>query len=94
MAFGPDLQHHGVVLSDHWAQGLGPQRRDCDQQRIIRVLAHPAVQVAIVGARIPAYLEESLGALDLALGQADLAEIDTIMAAAVLAGGPAPEGMS
>jgi len=58
------------------------------------VLANPAVQVAIVGARTPAHLDESLGALDLTLSQADLAEIDHIMAAAVPVGGPTPEGMS
>ncbi|SRR5712691_5558429 len=58
------------------------------------VLAHPAVQVAIVGARTPAHLAESLGAADLSLSQADLAEIDRIMAAAVPFGGPSPEGMS
>ncbi|MFE8945029.1 aldo/keto reductase [Streptomyces sp. NPDC007856] len=58
------------------------------------VLAHPAVQVAIVGARTPAHLAESLGALDLALSRSDLAEIDHIMTAAVPVGGPTPEGMS
>jgi aryl-alcohol dehydrogenase-like predicted oxidoreductase len=47
-----------------------------------------------VGARTPAHLAESLGALNLTLGQADLAEIDQIMAAAVPAGGPTPEGMT
>jgi hypothetical protein len=58
------------------------------------VLARPAVQVAIVGARTPAHLTESLSALDLQLGQDDLAEIDRIMAAAVPVGGPTPEGMT
>ena len=64
------------------------------QLAVAWVLAHPAIQVAIVGARTPTHLGENLGALDLALGQADLAEIDTIMAAAVPVGGPTPEGMS
>ena len=64
------------------------------QLAVAWVLANPAVQVAIVGARTPAHLAESLGALDLTLSQADLAEIDTIMAAAVPVGGPTPEGMS
>jgi aryl-alcohol dehydrogenase-like predicted oxidoreductase len=64
------------------------------QLAVAWVLAHPAVQVAIVGARTPAHLAESLGALDLTLSQADLAEIDHIMAAAVPVGGPTPEGMS
>jgi aryl-alcohol dehydrogenase-like predicted oxidoreductase len=64
------------------------------QLAVAWVLARPAVQVAIVGARTPAHLTESLGALDLTLSQADLAEIDTIVAAAVPVGGPTPEGMS
>ncbi len=64
------------------------------QLAVAWVLANPAVQVAIVGARTPAHLAESLGALDLALSPADLAEIDYIMAAAVPVGGPTPEGMS
>lgn len=64
------------------------------QLAVAWVLANPAVQVAIVGARTPAHLTESLGALDLTLGQADLAEIDNIMSAAVPVGGPTPEGMS
>ncbi|MEU7299360.1 aldo/keto reductase [Streptomyces sp. NPDC007189] len=58
------------------------------------VLAHPAVQVAIVGARTPAHLTQSLGALDLHLSRSDLAGIDHIMATAVSVGGPTPEGMS
>jgi aryl-alcohol dehydrogenase-like predicted oxidoreductase len=64
------------------------------QLAVAWVLAHPAVQVAIVGARTPAHLSETLGAPGLTLSQADLAEIDTIMAAAVPVGGPTPEGMS
>jgi aryl-alcohol dehydrogenase-like predicted oxidoreductase len=64
------------------------------QLAVAWVLAHPAVQVAIVGARTPAHLAESAVALDLELGPDDLAEIDRIMAAAVPAGGPTPEGMS
>jgi aryl-alcohol dehydrogenase-like predicted oxidoreductase len=58
------------------------------------VLARPGVQVAIVGARTPAHLTESLGALELPLSRDDLAEIDRIMAAAVPVGGPTPEGMT
>ena len=64
------------------------------QLAIAWVLANPAVQVAIVGARTSAHLAESLGALDLTLTQADLADIDAIMAAAVPVSGPTPEGMS
>jgi aryl-alcohol dehydrogenase-like predicted oxidoreductase len=64
------------------------------QLAVAWVLANPAVQVAIVGARSRTHLAESLGALDLTLGPADVAEIDRIMAAAVPVGGPTPEGMS
>jgi aryl-alcohol dehydrogenase-like predicted oxidoreductase len=64
------------------------------QLTVAWVLAHPAVQVAIVGSGTPAHLEESLGALDLAPSQGDLAEIDSIMAAAVPLGGPSLEGMT
>jgi aryl-alcohol dehydrogenase-like predicted oxidoreductase len=51
------------------------------QLAVAWLLAHPAVQVAIVGSSTPAHLEESLGALDLTLSEGDLAEIDSIMAA-------------
>jgi aryl-alcohol dehydrogenase-like predicted oxidoreductase len=50
------------------------------QLAVAWVLAHPAVQVAIVGSRTPAHLEEGLGAFDLTLSQGDPAEIDSIMA--------------
>jgi aryl-alcohol dehydrogenase-like predicted oxidoreductase len=63
------------------------------QLAVAWVLAHPAVQVAIVGSRTPAHLRETAGALDLTLTQGDLTEIDTIMAAAIPVGGPTPEGM-
>jgi aryl-alcohol dehydrogenase-like predicted oxidoreductase len=64
------------------------------QLAVAWVLANPTVQVAIVGARTPAHLAESAGALELTLRPADLAEINHIMAAAVPVGGPTPEGMS
>src|SRR6266851_1619040 len=63
------------------------------QLAVAWVLAHPAVQVAIVGAH-PHHLQESAGALDLAPSRDDLAEIDGTMAAAVPLGGPSPEGMT
>jgi aryl-alcohol dehydrogenase-like predicted oxidoreductase len=63
------------------------------QLAVAWVLANPAVQVAIVGARTPTHLVESIGALDLTLSEGDLAEIDRIMDDAVPAGGPTPEGM-
>jgi aryl-alcohol dehydrogenase-like predicted oxidoreductase len=56
-------------------------------------LAHPAVHVAIVGARQARHVQDSLAAADITLSAADLAEIDTIMAAAATATGPTPESV-
>jgi aryl-alcohol dehydrogenase-like predicted oxidoreductase len=56
-------------------------------------LAHPAVHVAIVGARTPEQLDQLLGAADLRLGQDELAEIDRIMRRAAPVVGPSPEGV-
>jgi aryl-alcohol dehydrogenase-like predicted oxidoreductase len=64
------------------------------QLAVAWVLAHPAVQVAIVGARTPAHLDENVAALDLTLSSDDLTDIEEIMDAAVRIGGPTPEGMS
>ena len=75
-----------VTLGDHGAT--------ISQLAVAWVLAHPAVQAAIVGARTPAHLDESAGAAELRLSQDDLTEIDRIMSAAVPVGGPSPEGMT
>jgi aryl-alcohol dehydrogenase-like predicted oxidoreductase len=56
-------------------------------------LAHPAVQVTIVGARDPEHLTDSTDAADVKLGADDLAAIDRIMAGSVAVRGPSPEGM-
>ena len=51
------------------------------------------MDVAIVGARRAAHIEDSLGAAELRLTDADLAEIDAIMAGSVTVGGPTPESV-
>jgi aryl-alcohol dehydrogenase-like predicted oxidoreductase len=56
-------------------------------------LAHPVVHVAIIGARTPAHLHDSVAAADLKFEDDDLWEIDWIMTSAVPVRGPAPEGM-
>ena len=56
-------------------------------------LAHPAVHVAIVGARRPLHLDEPVAAAGVELAREDLAEIDSILAHAVAVWGPHPEGM-
>ena len=61
------------------------------QLAIAWTLAHPAVHVAIVGARRADHIQDSLAAADVSLTVADLAEIDAIMAAATPVTGPSPE---
>jgi aryl-alcohol dehydrogenase-like predicted oxidoreductase len=56
-------------------------------------LAHPAVQVAIVGARRPAQLDGTAVAADRHLSADDLRRIEVIVADAVPVWGPHPEGM-
>ena len=56
-------------------------------------LAHPAVDVAIVGARRPAQLDGTAPAADIELTAADLQKINAILADAVPLWGPHPEGM-
>jgi aryl-alcohol dehydrogenase-like predicted oxidoreductase len=63
------------------------------QLAIAWTLAHPAVDVAIVGARRAAHIEHSVGAAALELSADDLAEIERIMAGAVTVAGPSPESV-
>jgi aryl-alcohol dehydrogenase-like predicted oxidoreductase len=56
-------------------------------------LANPAVQVAIVGARSRRHIEDSLAAAELSLSEADLEQIDRIMASSAPLTGPYPEMM-
>ena len=63
------------------------------QVAIAWTLAHPAVQVAIVGSRRAAHIADSVEALTIQLGVEDLAEIDHIMAGTVAVAGPSPESV-
>jgi len=55
--------------------------------------SHPAVHVAIVGARRASQLDGTLPAADLSLSQQDRGEIARILSEAVPVTGPSPEGM-
>ncbi|HEX4100150.1 MAG TPA: aldo/keto reductase [Pseudonocardiaceae bacterium] len=63
------------------------------QLAIAWTLANPAVHVAIVGARQPNHVQDSLAAADISLSNDDLAAIDKIMASATPVDGPTPEGV-
>jgi len=56
-------------------------------------LSVPGVHVAIVGSHSRDQVSGSVGAVDLELTPADLAEVETIMKDAVPLGGPSPEAM-
>jgi len=56
-------------------------------------ISHPAVQVAIVGARRPAHLTDTAAAADVKLSEADRRQIDLILTDAAPVRGPSPEGM-
>lgn len=63
------------------------------QLAIAWTLANPAVHVAIVGARHASHVQDSLGAAEVSLSDADLDEIDKIMASATPVAGPSPESV-
>jgi aryl-alcohol dehydrogenase-like predicted oxidoreductase len=63
------------------------------QLAIAWVLANPAVDVAIVGARHPRQLAQTVPAADIPLAQETLREIEQIMQDAVPTVGPSPEAM-
>ena len=56
-------------------------------------LANPAVQVAIVGTRNPAHIEDAIAAADLELDLSALRRIEDIISDEVRVGGPSPESV-
>ena len=63
------------------------------QLAIAWTLAHPAVDVAIVGARSPEQIAHTVPAAEISLSGEDLAVIDNVLRDEVPVGGPAPEAM-
>ena len=63
------------------------------QLAVAWTLVHPAVDVAIVGARKPDHIQGTAPAAEFDLSEEDLREIENIMQGAVPVGGPSPEGM-
>jgi aryl-alcohol dehydrogenase-like predicted oxidoreductase len=64
------------------------------QLAVAWVLANPAVDVAIVGARSPRQIEQTALAADVHLTPGTLGEIERIIRDAAPIGGPSPEGMA
>jgi aryl-alcohol dehydrogenase-like predicted oxidoreductase len=63
------------------------------QLAIAWTLAHPAVHVAIVGARRPAHIEGAAPAAGIELDRDAMARVEEILAQAAMVGGPTPEGV-
>jgi aryl-alcohol dehydrogenase-like predicted oxidoreductase len=79
-----------VHALERFAQARGAT---VSQLAIAWTLANHAVDVAIVGARSAAHIEESSAAAELELTAADLVEIDAIVSSAVGVPGPSPPGL-
>jgi aryl-alcohol dehydrogenase-like predicted oxidoreductase len=78
---------------EHLKQLAAREGMTVAQLAIAWVLAQPAVDVVIVGAKNARQLEQSSRAGGLHLSQTTLQEIKRIMREALPIGGPAPEGM-
>jgi aryl-alcohol dehydrogenase-like predicted oxidoreductase len=70
------------------------QQRQCTlpQLAVAWVLAHPAVDVAIVGATNPAEIADTALGADIQLSQDEMNAIERVLRNAVSVGGPSPEG--
>ncbi|MEA2478382.1 MAG: hypothetical protein QOJ07_304 [Thermoleophilaceae bacterium] len=75
---------------DRFARERG---RTTGQLAIAWTLAHPTVDVTIVGARRASHIEAGVGAADFELSEEDLALIDRITAGAVPVAAPSPESV-
>lgn len=63
------------------------------QLAIAWTLAHPAVHVAIVGARRPAHIEGAAPAAEVHLDEDAMARVEEILAESAVVGGPSPESV-
>jgi aryl-alcohol dehydrogenase-like predicted oxidoreductase len=90
---GDTFQRNVEVVQrlDEFAQQRGWK---VSQLAIAFTLAHPGVQVAIVGSRRRAHIEESLGAAEIKLDDQDLADVRAIVSDAVTIEEATPETMT
>ena len=90
---GEDFHRNLEVV--HRLQSLAQDRFEVSVSRlaIAWTLGNPAVDAVIVGARHPGHIEDSVAASELDLSEAELEEIEGIMADSISMGGPHPEMM-
>jgi aryl-alcohol dehydrogenase-like predicted oxidoreductase len=104
-AFAPDdwRSHSSDFTGERFRRNLdvvdqlkdfaGPRGIALPQLAVTWTLSHPAVHVAIVGARRASHLDQTAAAADIVLSEDDRRRIDEILSAAVPVVGPSPEGM-
>jgi aryl-alcohol dehydrogenase-like predicted oxidoreductase len=90
--FKGDLFKKNLAVVDQLQQIAQERRCDLPQLATAWVLAHPAVDCAIVGTLNAHEIADTAAAADIQLSQADLSRIDGIMRQAITVGGPSPEG--
>jgi len=89
---GETFQRNLAVVRD-LARFAAGRNATVAQLAIAWTLANPSVDVAIVGARSPEQIRQTLPAADLRLSTEDIAQIELILRSDVAVGGPAPEAM-
>jgi aryl-alcohol dehydrogenase-like predicted oxidoreductase len=92
-AFQGDTLRRNLAVVDKLGELAGSRDLSIGQLATAWVLAQPGVHVAIVGARSARNIENSLAAADVDLTEADLAEIEKIVAEGVSITGASPEGV-
>ncbi len=92
-AFQGDLFARNLAVVERLKGVAERQGITVAQLAVAWVLANPAVDVAIVGARRPRQIEQTSPAADIQLKPETLGEIEQIMRDATPIGGPSPETM-
>ena len=91
--FRGDTYRRNLTVVDQLALFAAHLGITVSQLAIAWALSHPAVHVAIVGARRVTHLEDSVGAVDTTLTDGELGEIDRITRSATPVTGPFPESV-
>ena len=91
--FEGDSYRHNLETVRELERFASERGHTVSQVAIAWTLANPAVDVAIVGSRRAAHLDDSVAALTVELGNDDLAEIEHIMAGTEAVAGPSPESV-
>ncbi|HEX4252186.1 MAG TPA: aldo/keto reductase [Pseudonocardia sp.] len=93
-AFRGETLRRNLAVVDRLAELAASRGLSIGQLATAWVLAQPGVHVAIVGARSARNIENSLAAADVDLTEADLTEIEKIVADGVSITGASPEGVA